>query len=178
MRIQRLVPADAVQYRELMLEAYELAADAFTSTAQERALEPLSWWQRRIASAEGLSQALGAFDDAADGAPLVGTVTVEYSAKPKTRHNAVLIGMYVRAAHRGQGVARALVQAALAAAASRAHVQGLRLTVTEGNAPAIGLYESVGFEAWGTEPLAIQTASGFKGKVHMSLALARAAGDV
>lgn len=41
-------------YRALMLEAYELAADAFTTTAAERRAEPPSWWAEREVSA-GLS---------------------------------------------------------------------------------------------------------------------------
>jgi RimJ/RimL family protein N-acetyltransferase len=150
-----------------MLEAYAHAADAFTSTAQERAQEPLSWWEERIASPDGLSQAFGAF--AQDG--LVGTVALEYSAKPKTRHSVLVLGMYVRPAARGRGVGAGLMRAAIAAASARHGVRALRLTVTEGNAPAIRLYESVGFSAWGTEPRAIRTPGGFKGKVHMVLLL-------
>ena len=42
MRIAPLTASDAPQYRELMLEAYVQAADAFTSTAEERANEPLT----------------------------------------------------------------------------------------------------------------------------------------
>ena len=171
MHIARLIASDALEYRDLMLEAYEQAADAFTSTAEERSREPLSWWERRIASPDGLSESFGAFAEES----LVGTVALEYSAKPKTRHSALLIGMYVRPANRGSGAAGALVKAAIAAAAARPEVQGLRLTVTEGNERAIRLYNSVGFIAWGTEPQAIRTPTGFKGKVHMSMLFSRAA---
>lgn len=171
MHIARLTATDALQYRDLMLEAYEKAADAFTSTPEERSREPLSWWEKRIASPDGLSESFGAFAERS----LAGTVAIEYSVKPKTRHSALLIGMYVRPADRGSGVARALVNAAIAAAEARPEVQGLRLTVTEGNEPAIRLYKSVGFIAWGTEPQAIRTPTGFKGKVHMSLLFPRAA---
>jgi hypothetical protein len=37
MQTARLAIEDAAPYRKLMLEAYEQAADAFTSTAAERA---------------------------------------------------------------------------------------------------------------------------------------------
>jgi len=167
MRIASLDTSDAPRYRELMLEAYVLAADAFTSTAGERAAEPLGWWERRIASPDGLSQSFGAFAED----QLVGTVALEYSAKPKTCHSALVLGMYLRPSARRQRAGTALLQAALAAARARPGIEVLRLTVTEGNEPAIRLYESVGFSAWGIEPLAIRTASGFKGKVHMSLRL-------
>ena len=167
MHVAPLAVSDARQYRELMLEAYTQAADAFTSTAEEREAEPLSWWEHRIASSSGLSQSFGAFD----GEQLVGTVSLAYSSKPKTRHSALVIGMYVRPAARRRGAGLMLMRAAVAAAAERGDVRTLRLTVTEGNAPAIRLYESLGFTAWGVEPEAICTPSGYKGKVHMSLTL-------
>lgn len=63
------------------------------------------------------------------------------------------------------------MHAALAAAFARPGVQVVTLTVTEGNAPAIALYEACGFEAFGTEPMAIATPEGFKSKVHMWLKL-------
>ena len=170
MQITRLSASDALQYRDLMLEAYEQAADAFTTTAEERSREPMSWWERRIASPDGLSVSFGVFA----GKSLVGTVAVEYSAKPKTKHSALLIGMYLRPANRRSGAASALIKAAVEAARARPEIQGIRLTVTEGNEPAIRLYKSAGFIAWGTEPQAILTPTGFKGKVHMSLLFSRA----
>lgn len=131
----------------------------------------MSWWERRIASPDGLSYSFGAFENDA----LVGTVALEYSAKPKTKHSALIIGMYVRPFHRGSGAAGALIQAAIEAAAARPEIHALRLTVTEGNEPAIRLYKSVGFIAWGTEPHAIRTPAGFKGRVHMSMLLPQSA---
>jgi RimJ/RimL family protein N-acetyltransferase len=132
-RIAALDAQDALRYRALMLHAYEAAADAFTSTPQERAAEPLSWWVARLADPQGLSHAFGAFL----GDELLGTVTLEFSAKPKTRHKAHLIGMFVAQAARGQGAGRALLQAAMRLAGDRPGVRVVTLTVTEGNAPAI-----------------------------------------
>lgn len=163
MHIAFLRPSDAAPYRELMLEAYTLAADAFTSTAEERAAEPEPFWVRRIADPSGLGAAIGAFE----GDALVGTVALQFSAKPKTRHVAQLIGMYVRPAARGSGAGRALVEAAIAHAQGREGVSVLQLTVTEGNEPAIRLYRAAGFQPFGVEPLAILTPGGYKGKVHM-----------
>jgi RimJ/RimL family protein N-acetyltransferase len=173
MTLRPLTAADAPRYRALMLHAYEAAADAFTSTADERAAEPAAWWVARIADPLGRSRGFGAFD----GPELIGTVTMEYSTKPKTRHKALLIGMFVHEAARGRGLGRALVQAALADAAARPGLRIVTLTVTEGNARAIGLYARCGFRAFGTEPMAIWTPSGYKGKVHMVLELHAVAPD-
>jgi len=150
-----------------MLEAYELAADAFTSTAEERAAEPESFWVKRIADSTGLSAAFGAFE----GQELIGTVALEFAAKPKTKHKALVIGMYVTPAARGTGAGRALLMAAIEHAQSMESLLLLTLTVTEGNAPAVNLYRSVGFQEYGIEPMAILTPSGFKGKVLMWLRL-------
>jgi len=166
MRISTLTSADTATYRELMLEAFEQAPDAFTTTAAERRAEPESWWVKRIGSAEGLATCFGAWQ----AASLVGTVALEYSAKPKTRHSALVLGMYIQPSQRGKGIGLALMKAAIAAASSRPEVLGLTLTLTEGNEPALRLYKSVGFVVWGTQPQAIRTESGLKGKVHMSLA--------
>ncbi len=170
MHVARLQPTDASQYRQLMLEAYKLAADAFTSTAEERAAEPESFWVRRIADPTGLSAAFGAFERQ----ELVGTVALEFSAKPKTRHKALLIGMYVTPVARGLKAGRQLLDAALAEARTREGIHLLTLTATEGNEPAVNLYRSAGFETFGVEPMAILTPSGYKAKVHMWLPLSNA----
>lgn len=163
MQVALLDAAYVAQYRSLMLQAYELAADAFTSTREERQAEPESFWLKRIADPTGLSAGFGAFQDQ----QLCGTVALEFSVKPKTRHKALVVGMYVAPEARGSGVGRALMQALLDYAENKPGVRMLHLTATEGNHPAIHLYRSVGFEAFGTEPMAILTPAGFRAKVHM-----------
>ncbi|AJQ95595.1 GNAT family N-acetyltransferase [Gynuella sunshinyii] len=169
MRIATLIPTDVAAYRALMLEAYEQAPDAFTTTADEREAEPESWWVKRMGSAVGLATSFGAWQ----GSSLVGTVALKYSAKPKTLHSALVLGMYVQPEQRGKGIGLALLNAAIAAASARPEVLALTLTLTEGNAPALRLYRSAGFVSWGTQPQAIRTSAGLKGKVHMSLALSK-----
>ena len=169
MHVALLKASDATQYRKLMLEAYEFAAYAFTSTAAEREAEPNSFWVKRIADPSGMSAAFGAFK----GQKLVGTVALEFSAKPKTKHKALVIGMYVSPEARGTGAARALLQAAIEYARAREGTLQLTLTVTEGNAPAVNLYTSAGFQSFGIEPMATLTTGGYKAKVHMWLSLQR-----
>jgi len=169
MHVALLKASNAMPYRKLMLQAYELAADAFTSTAAEREAEPESFWVKRIADPSGLSAAFGAFE----GQELVGTVALEFSAKPKTKHKALVIGMYVSPEARGTGAARALLEAAVEYARAREGTLQLSLTVTEGNAPAVNLYTSAGFQTFGIEPAAILTPGGYKAKVHMWLSLQR-----
>ena len=156
MHVRLLTVADAGVYRALMLHAYTAAPDAFTSTPDERAAEP---------RAEGRAQARRV------GAELVGAVAMEYADKPKTRHKAHLIGMFVKESARGHGAGFELVKAALAHARDVKRALTVGLTVTEGNDPAIRLYTAAGFEPWGVEPMAVRVDDGFKGKVHMSCRL-------
>lgn len=169
MHVVRLQAPDANRYRQLMLQAYALAADAFTSTAAEREAEPESFWARRVADPSGMTAVFGAVE----GSSLVGTVALEFSARSKTRHKAQLLGMYVSPEARGRGAGRALLEAAVGCARDREGTHQLTLTVTEGNTPALDLYTSAGFEPYGVEPMAILTPGGYKAKVHMWLALRR-----
>jgi ribosomal protein S18 acetylase RimI-like enzyme len=168
MHIAPLTPEHAMAYKALMLHAYEQAADSFTSTPQERALQPDSWWLNRVADPAGLSVVWGAFS----GQTLVGTVSLEFSARAKTRHKALVVAMFVHENCRGQGLARQLMQALVQHGMARQGLRLLQLEVTLGNAAAERLYQSLGFQAYGVEPMAVLTANGFKSKVHMWLDLA------
>jgi ribosomal protein S18 acetylase RimI-like enzyme len=110
-----------------------------------------------------MSQVFGAYD----GDDMVGAVTIEFSEKFKTRHKAHLLGMFVKASARGQGIGKALLTSALSAAKDRPGVLVVMLTVTEGNHSASALYESCGFKAFGIEPMAVATTDGYHAKVHM-----------
>ena len=163
MHIAPLTVEHAPAYRRLILHAYEHAPDAFTSTPEERAAQPDTWWLKRIADPQGEGIAFGAFDEG----ELVGTVALEFSSKTKTRHRVHVVGMFVADACRGLGVGKALIQAAVERTRARPDARVMVLTVTQGNQSAVGLYEACGFKPFGVEPMAILTPSGFKAKVHM-----------
>jgi len=162
--VRRLGPGDAATYRTLMLEAYELHPEAFTSTVAERASLPLSWWESRVkpdANADEL--VLGAFS----GSRLAGVVGLSFESREKARHKAHLFGMYVPAKLRNGGVGKSLVLSVLEHARKRPGVRVVQLTVTQGNAAAQGLYERCGFVPFGVEPLAVALGQDFVAKVHM-----------
>ena len=164
MLIEQLRPAHASDYRALMLEAYALHPDAFSSSVAERAALPLSWWQSRL-SEEPLAaeRVLGVFQDDR----LAGVAGLSFEKREKLRHKATLFGMYVPARCRQQGLGRSLVQAVLAQAGARPGVRLVQLTVTQGNDAARALYESCGFVAYGVEPFAVATGPAYVSKIHM-----------
>ena len=164
MTIKRLSPSHAGEYRALMLEAYAAHPDAFTSTVAERERLPMAWWEARLSVEPSAKElVLGAFH----AGDLAGVVGLSFEQREKVRHKATLFGMYVRPSRRGQGIGRQLVQSALECARERADVLVVQLTVTEGNAPAVALYESCGFIRFGVEPLAVAVRSGYVSKLHM-----------
>jgi GNAT superfamily N-acetyltransferase len=153
-----------VTYRSLMLEAYERHPDAFTSSAQERAALPLTWWEARLSEATLPGEIV--FGSFVDG-KLVGVVGLSFEQREKTKHKASLFGMYVRDSCRGMGLGGQLVNAVMACARSRAGVMLVQLTVTEGKLAALALYERKGFVQFGLEPFAVAVGTGFVAKVHM-----------
>jgi len=162
--IRRLDPGRAVVYRAMMLEAYTLHPEAFTSSVEERADLPLSWWQERLDEApDAMQVVLGAFQEEV----LCGAAGILFAARAKERHKAALFGMYVASRCRRLGVGRRLVASALAGARARDGVRLLQLTVTQGNAAALALYESFGFSTFGVEPDAVVVGGRFFDKVHM-----------
>jgi ribosomal protein S18 acetylase RimI-like enzyme len=162
--IRRLVPGDLPAYRPLMLAAYERHPDAFTSSAAERAALPMAWWEARLRDEPlAVELVLGAFE----GPSLVGAAGVSFETREKARHKATLFGMYVPPEHRHKGIGHGLVVAALAHARGRSGVRLVQLTVTDGNAPAVALYERCGFVAFGLEPLAVAVGEGYVSKLHM-----------
>ena len=168
--IRRLSPHDAAAYRALMLAAYADHPDAFLSEAEERAALPIDWWERRLTdSPDALSLVLGAFAVAEDDiAPrLVGAVGAGGEGRVKTRHKATVFGLQVDAAVRRQGIARALMEALLDALVDRGEIALAQLTVTDGNEAASALYRRLGFQPYGTEPMAMKFGDRYLAKLHL-----------
>jgi ribosomal protein S18 acetylase RimI-like enzyme len=144
--IRRLGPEDATGYRALRLEALRGEPTAFGASAEEEAAQPLARFAARLSS----SVVLGAL---ADGA-LVGTAGYYLADGAKSAHIGFVVGVWVTPAARRAGHARALL-AGLVEHAARDGLLVLRLSVGTGNAPAIALYRSAGFEIYGTERAAL-----------------------
>lgn len=161
---RRLTPRDALTYRALMLDAYARHPDAFTSSVDERAALPMTWWEKRLGADDANS---GIVFAAFDGDGMVGVAGLSFESRSKAQHKASLFGMYVPAPFRGLGIGGALVATVLEHARARPEVTLVQLTVTDGNAAARRLYERFGFVAFGVEPFAVAVDGGYVSKVHM-----------
>ena len=87
---------------------------------------------------------------------LIGTAAVAWPSRlPSSRHKVNLWSVFVSPRFRGHGIARALVERAVDHARANG-VQRVNLTVFVPNAAAVRLYESLGFQHFGTEPQAVR----------------------
>jgi RimJ/RimL family protein N-acetyltransferase len=166
MDIRRLAPADALAYRALRLRGLQDHADAFTSSWEEESARPLAATEARLSPASD-GRMWGAFA----GEALIGAVGLRREERAKTRHKAIVFGMYVPAEHQGRGVGAALLAHLIDEARREDGLEQLELTVTEANARARALYERAGFRSFGIEPRAIRVGNTYHGKNHMQLFL-------
>jgi ribosomal protein S18 acetylase RimI-like enzyme len=163
-----LGPAHASGYRALRLRALQENPQAFTSDAQEEAVQPLAWSTQRLTpdAAKPHDFFLGAFlqDE------LIGMVGLAGRYRLKERHNATVLGMYVAPEHSHQGLGARLLAVLLDKARQLPELEQLDLTVTQGNT-AQALYERQGFSVYGVHVDAIRVDGQCYSKVLMGLCL-------
>ncbi|GHF99356.1 hypothetical protein GCM10017783_09210 [Deinococcus piscis] len=148
--LRPLTPADAEDFRVARLQMLREAPAAFLTTAEEFAERPLDAIAERLRP-DPENVTFGVWD----GGELVGICTLVREQGPRSRHRADIFGMGVLDRAQGRGVGRALLTAAIAYARELPGVRSLHLDVMETQAAALGLYRSLGFEVWGTEPNAM-----------------------
>jgi len=135
-QVRRLRPAEWRAYRSIRLQALEDAPDAFGSTYErELAFGDEEW----ISRADPPDAAVFVADGPAD---LVGMAIG--APAPSNSGAAALFAMWVAPAARRKGVGQALIEAVKAWAIDAGYPR-LGLGVTTTNAPAIDLYERMGF---------------------------------
>lgn len=147
--IREATLADAAQFRELRLSALEDSPTAFSADLQTNLDHPLSLWESRLRP-----DSYGTIFFAEHNAQLIGMTGVRQGESAKTRHGALIWGVYVRPQWRGLRVAPELIQTACFWAKAR-RVETVKLAVVTTNTPAIRCYERLGFETYGVEPRAI-----------------------
>lgn len=140
MVIRRIRANEGVRLREIRLRALAEAPHAFGDTLAAAAARPESVYQQRAENgAAGEKSVLFIAEESGHWFGLAGGIVDEDgSGEPE------LVSMWVAPVARHHGVAQQLVSAVLTWARDRG-ADHLRLWVTEGNTPAIALYERFGF---------------------------------
>ncbi|MDB5095723.1 MAG: family N-acetyltransferase [Cyanobacteria bacterium RYN_339] len=159
MSVRPLTLDDVEAYKALRLRGLQEDPTAFGSSyAEEVDLD----FRQRVEPLEG-RVTLGAFLDG----QLVAVTTLMRETRLKTQHRANIFGVYTAPEARGRGFARALMEAALAAAAGWEGLKLVHLSVTVGNASARGLYRSLGFVTVGVEPAYLHVDGAFLDEEQM-----------
>jgi ribosomal protein S18 acetylase RimI-like enzyme len=158
--IRRMGPEDLHQYKRLRDEALECHPESFTSDPDtERPRSPESYLGRLgLGEPRGGTFLLGAWI----GDELVAHVACEREFKPKLRHRANIVGMYVQERHAHRGIGRRLLAACIDLARQAQGLEMLTLTVTSSNTRAQRLYEAAGFQVYGVLPRALRIQTGRK----------------
>ena len=146
--IRRLAAHDASVYQPLRLRALREHPEAFGASLEEEQALPLEQVAQQLGDTSGNSVSFGTWLDG----QLVGIVSLFRSPRPKTRHKALLGGMYVAPEARGNRIGRALLEHTLTHARTMDGLEDVTLAVTVGNDSARRLYLAAGFVQYGVEP--------------------------
>jgi RimJ/RimL family protein N-acetyltransferase len=168
--VRPLRAADAAACLALRRRALRDAPMAFLSSPEDDLVRTVAAMRQSLERAPE-QVVFGAF--ASDGASpaLVGMVGLHRDRHRKAAHKVHLWGMYVAPEGRGQGVATALLAAAIAHARTLPGVAWVHLSVSDTAAAARRLYARAGFHCWGSEPDALRHAGRRGVEHHLALAL-------
>ncbi|MGK5003761.1 N-acetyltransferase family protein [Janthinobacterium sp. LB2P70] len=164
--IRLLTPADTTAFCALRLRAILDSPSSFSSSREDELARTPEEHAQRIAGG-AFRRGFGAFD----GECLVGFAGLQRETMRQLSHKALLWGVFVDAPQRGKGVARRLVNACIEQAERDPAIMQVHLSVNAENNAALGLYESLGFIAYGTEPRSMRVGELFYDEHHLALLL-------
>lgn len=158
---------DLKNYYDLRLEMLKLVPTAFGMSYEEEKEKGSTFMESILTSTSNKNVIYGAFTEN----KLVGSIGIFAEPRLKSKHKAMIWGMYVKDSERGKGLGKQLVNAALDHAKKYLNVKSVYLSVEASNRPAKSLYLSCGFKEWGLEPRAICVDETFYDECHMYLHL-------
>ena len=121
------------------MEALKSDPPAFGSAFEEETVFTEDEWKRRI------QNTLFAMSD---GAP-IGMIACLFNDRPKTKRIADIVGFYVSASHRGQGVGTKMLERALSVIRSKKRIVKVKPAVNPEQRAAVRLYRRTGFVVTG-----------------------------
>jgi GNAT superfamily N-acetyltransferase len=141
---RRLGVHDASHYQTMRIDGFRRDPHAFRFAPEDEADMPVAEAAARLAR----DYVFGAYI----GNNLIGIGGLSCFTGAKTRHRALLYGMYVDEKYRGSGAADVIMRALLDQAQERVEI--VVLTVVSKNVRALRFYERWGFHAYGVDKCA------------------------
>lgn len=163
MQVRLLTSADAAEYQAVRLRSLCEHPEAFGTSAEEEQDTPLEKVGEQLVH----HPTFGAFVDET----LIGIVSLFRYPRLKTRHRAILGGMYVAPEARGQGAGKALLQAVIEHGRGMDGLEDIVLAVTVGNHTARSLYRKMGFIPYSIDPRFIRVGERYHDIEWMFLSL-------
>ncbi len=165
MEIRVLLADDAPAWCRIRRESLIGEPLAFGKAVQEHDATPVEAISQRFRDAPADNLHLGAFDQGT----LIGIATFIRDTGLKDRHKGHVYGVYVSPSHRGKGVGRAMLAYLLDRVRQDPSIEQILLAVGAGQEAAIGLYRSLGFQTFGTEPAALKIGPTYVDEHYMIL---------
>ena len=161
--IRPLIPSDAETFIKLRHEALEKEPLMFAASVEDDLALSLSFVRQALEDTDK-SITFGAFLT-----ELIGVVGIYRESSLKALHKARLWGFYVSPVYRDIGVGGKLLSSAIKYTRNLNGVRQIHLSVNKCAAPALHLYEKLGFQTWGIEPNALFYDGEFMTAHHMLL---------
>lgn len=158
MNIRQLSPEDLSLYRHLRMEAVSADSRTLITTPDE---------ERRKEDGDVMKMltehcALAAFD----GDEALGMATLVRHAEKRRNHVAEVCWVFVSPKHRRRGIAKTLM-VAIEEHAKSVDIECIELHVASDNSSAIGMYQQIGYEQYGTLPKAVKIDSSYTDGIYM-----------
>ncbi len=166
--IRKILPHDTEQYYELRRTAFIDEPILFIESLEEfecRSLDDVRCQIEELSENKG-SFLLGAFKKPNN---LVGIIGFRREKSKRLDHIGFIWGLYVVSTARGLGLGKKLILETLRLANQIPGLEQVKLQMEAGNRTAKKLYESFGFEVWGTEPKAVKVDGVYYDDLHMIL---------
>lgn len=169
MEVRILTEADGEAFWNIRLRALRDDPESFGSSYEEileRGIAGVTQSLRKRDTAPD-DVTFGAFD----GRTLVGIAGFRREEEVKKRHKGVIWGMYVPREMRGQGIGKALLEAAIAYSRTLPQLEKINLAVVLTSREARQLFISLGFEPYGLERHALKLRDRYFDQELMTLRL-------